>query len=288
MAFPKIAEQAIEDLVNPVIFTRGKNYWRQGRVLECEFHQGVVRGKVQGSRTKPYHVKIFCTPERLHPECNCPFDWGGFCKHTVALWLAYQDNADDFVATKWNLILEISSDLFGISSKGVKIKIKLVNGREKKDIDGQALAHLESEVLNQINDLHPCQRRCLQLIHSCNRDNFASKLYLEPSQFSTLLGIVDERYVRIYDVTKKAFFSIKHQSKAGLRLELSLTRKDKLRAKLFLLNPDNPTEILTGTILEGQPFWILDDLRSRFLPFPKNIGGEFLWHTFSYNSEVVF
>ena len=37
---------------------RGRSYARRGQVLSIEIDKGEVRAKVQGSRSKPYNIKI--------------------------------------------------------------------------------------------------------------------------------------------------------------------------------------------------------------------------------------
>jgi uncharacterized Zn finger protein len=42
--------------------TRGKNYARKGQVISIDVNPGIVRAKVQGTRSKPYDVKIELKP----------------------------------------------------------------------------------------------------------------------------------------------------------------------------------------------------------------------------------
>ena len=42
--------------------TRGKNYARKGQVISIDINPGIVRAKVQGTRSKPYDVKIKLKP----------------------------------------------------------------------------------------------------------------------------------------------------------------------------------------------------------------------------------
>ena len=49
---------ALERLVNPARLARGRTYARVGQVVSLDVHRGGVDAVVQGSRPKPYHVKI--------------------------------------------------------------------------------------------------------------------------------------------------------------------------------------------------------------------------------------
>ncbi len=54
--------RALESLGMGTRLTRGRSYARQGQVLSIDIEPGLVKAKVQGSRTTPYDIKI-----RLHP-----------------------------------------------------------------------------------------------------------------------------------------------------------------------------------------------------------------------------
>lgn len=103
---------------------RGRELWREERVLRLSVEPGRIVAGVQGSRSRPYDVLIdvpileddpflrtlylltharnalhhaFTQAPHLVPRytdvefvCSCP-DWGDPCKHTVAVWLAFGD-----------------------------------------------------------------------------------------------------------------------------------------------------------------------------------------------------
>ncbi|HEY9871209.1 MAG TPA: DEAD/DEAH box helicase, partial [Candidatus Obscuribacterales bacterium] len=69
---------------------RGRAYFRSGAVLECVAgDDGLsVRGKVSGSRSRPYRVVVNFGPGgAIDCECTCPVGWN--CKHGAALTLTY-------------------------------------------------------------------------------------------------------------------------------------------------------------------------------------------------------
>jgi uncharacterized Zn finger protein len=53
---------ALERLVDPGRLSRGRSYARSGQVLNIDITSGKVRAQVQGSRPKPYKVKIDIKP----------------------------------------------------------------------------------------------------------------------------------------------------------------------------------------------------------------------------------
>lgn len=84
-------------LCDPPRFRRGRDYARQGAVIDIEVTPGRATAHVQGSRAKPYSVVIRATqqdatdrlatlvPSRddVNFDCDCP-DWDSPCKHGVA------------------------------------------------------------------------------------------------------------------------------------------------------------------------------------------------------------
>ncbi|HEX9458933.1 MAG TPA: SWIM zinc finger family protein, partial [Thermoanaerobaculia bacterium] len=71
-------------------FERGEEYAAIGAVTQIVEDRGTVAAKVQGTRT--YLVSITADVGRLAFACNCPRgDDGDFCKHCVAVCLAWLD-----------------------------------------------------------------------------------------------------------------------------------------------------------------------------------------------------
>ena len=71
------------------ILARGKKYFADGFVADIwskapNHYQAVVEGSI------PYNVEIHLNNdgEVLSHHCDCPYDWGEYCKHKVAVLLA--------------------------------------------------------------------------------------------------------------------------------------------------------------------------------------------------------
>jgi uncharacterized Zn finger protein len=80
-----------EDVIDPVILERGRNYYLACRVADLEeLEEGSWVALVEGSET--YEVTI----ERdeggdLDCFCDCPYDWGPTCKHIAAVLFTIRD-----------------------------------------------------------------------------------------------------------------------------------------------------------------------------------------------------
>jgi len=82
-------------------FTRGRAYFREGRIHDTVLRETTIEAMCDGSDDLPYRVQTTIPlredrDETLHTAfCTCPR--GGFCKHIVALCLAWIDDPGRFV-----------------------------------------------------------------------------------------------------------------------------------------------------------------------------------------------
>ena len=80
-------EAMLRDAVGDATFSRGKAYWREGRVRFSQPNGQEIRATVKGSET--YRVKLRKVGDRLVGSCTCPaFADMPVCKHMVAVALA--------------------------------------------------------------------------------------------------------------------------------------------------------------------------------------------------------
>lgn len=91
----KIGIQRFLDEVDPTILTRGEDYYRSGQVENVEWDGGHVTAEVSGSEEAPYLVELDFSEDGEVEDwsCDCPFDWGPVCKHTVAVLFALRAGA---------------------------------------------------------------------------------------------------------------------------------------------------------------------------------------------------
>ena len=85
-----ITRKALREEAGTTYFGRGLDYFQSGCVKKLEVHGNRIEGSVRGSRL--YHCSIECDidTDSLFGECSCPLgDDGEFCKHLVALGLAF-------------------------------------------------------------------------------------------------------------------------------------------------------------------------------------------------------
>jgi uncharacterized Zn finger protein len=95
MTMPSLSEAAIRRHATPESFSRGESYYRGGAVGSLVQRGNVVQAAVEGSQYEPYRVRITFDEGGVTGEfCSCPYDWGGWCKHIVAVLLACRREPD--------------------------------------------------------------------------------------------------------------------------------------------------------------------------------------------------
>ncbi len=85
---PMLTEQEIRLRTEAKPWVRGLSYYNGNQVADVIWRDGVLWAKVEGSDYEPYTVQVtFAGEEIVATSCTCPYDWGGDCKHIVAVLL---------------------------------------------------------------------------------------------------------------------------------------------------------------------------------------------------------
>ena len=94
---PHLTEEHIHELCTLQSYERGESYYRKGAVLEVIRRGNRLTALVEGSQYEPYRVSIALDEAGVHDAwCSCPYDWGGYCKHIVAVLLTYIRQPESF------------------------------------------------------------------------------------------------------------------------------------------------------------------------------------------------
>jgi uncharacterized Zn finger protein len=96
MLIPGVSEARIRAGASPDSFGRGRDYYDRGAVVELALRGHTFQGDVEGSQYTPYRVIVsFDVGGITTASCTCPYDWGGWCKHIVAVLLTSLYEADE-------------------------------------------------------------------------------------------------------------------------------------------------------------------------------------------------
>ncbi|AGH80141.1 SNF2-like protein [Psychromonas sp. CNPT3] len=98
---PKITAHDISTSFGRNIIERGTRYFKESRVLSCEFDEenSKLSGSVKGREETPYQTSATIKVSNkggfiIQSHCACPVGWN--CKHAVALLLAYQADTPNY------------------------------------------------------------------------------------------------------------------------------------------------------------------------------------------------
>lgn len=83
------------------ILTRGREYLRQGQILDLSFDEDDIVWDAQVEGTELYDVRIEQTVSGgLSCSCTCPYDMGEHCKHVAAVLYAIEETFPGQLGTK--------------------------------------------------------------------------------------------------------------------------------------------------------------------------------------------
>ncbi len=98
MAEPiKLTVEQVRNRAAEQSYARGESYYRSGAIFDTVRRGNTLEGYCEGSQPTPYRVQVTLGEEGVVGAwCTCPYDWGGDCKHIVALLLTYVHKPEVF------------------------------------------------------------------------------------------------------------------------------------------------------------------------------------------------
>jgi uncharacterized Zn finger protein/tetratricopeptide (TPR) repeat protein len=99
--YKPLTEADIEEQTDTASFKKGRSYYNNGMVYDTVLREGVLKARCEGSEDEAYFVEAVLAPvgnesskKILSKACSCPR--GGFCKHVVAMLLAWVHEPESF------------------------------------------------------------------------------------------------------------------------------------------------------------------------------------------------
>ena len=101
----QLTEEIIRGRASDQSFEKGGAYYRSGAIYDPSWQStagGVVLTALcEGSSAPAYRLRVELDAGGVRSvSCTCPYDWGGDCKHIVAVLLMYLHKRDDFSEQK--------------------------------------------------------------------------------------------------------------------------------------------------------------------------------------------
>ena len=84
-----------EEQIERKIIDRGFSYYENDYVEDFEqVDKGEFIAIVEGSESYSITINLDKNLEIIDHSCNCPYDWGEYCKHEVAVLFYIKDNEE--------------------------------------------------------------------------------------------------------------------------------------------------------------------------------------------------
>ncbi|HYH87050.1 MAG TPA: SWIM zinc finger family protein [Pyrinomonadaceae bacterium] len=97
MAAPKLTEAVIRAGATDKSFQRGRELYRSGAISNAWIQGQSLSGECEGNESPFYKVRVELDGGGIRTAtCTCPYDFGGYCKHIIALLLAYAQRPKQF------------------------------------------------------------------------------------------------------------------------------------------------------------------------------------------------
>ncbi len=182
MTIPHLTESLIRQNSAAQSYERGLDYYESGAVLSVAQRGQQIEAEVEGSHYLPYQVRITFDESGIREAfCTCPYDWGGWCKHIVAVLLTcarqpeqvearqpvdalLADLDGDQVRTLLLRLVEHHPELTDIleaevqSLKARAIASKSQKSRQRKtSIDASAFRRQVRAILHSLDHMHPSE-----------------------------------------------------------------------------------------------------------------------------------
>jgi uncharacterized Zn finger protein len=97
MTTPKLTEAVIRAGATDKSFQRGRELFRSGAISNAWIQGQNLSGECEGNESPFYKVRVELDGGGIRAAtCTCPYDFGGYCKHIIALLLAYAQQPKQF------------------------------------------------------------------------------------------------------------------------------------------------------------------------------------------------
>ena len=126
-----------ERSIDSIILMRGLNYYTSGNILSLDYYDNKWNAEVAGSDDYYVTVALSETGDITFTECNCPYDWGEYCKHQVAVFYEIKNrlqSGEPTVQTKKKSLDDILDKLSKEVLKSIIIEYAQGNHLLKKEL----------------------------------------------------------------------------------------------------------------------------------------------------------
>jgi uncharacterized Zn finger protein len=201
MNLPKLSESIIRAAATPQSFERGQDYYQRGAISNAAVLDSVLMGDCEGTQEPYYRVQVELDEAGIRAgHCTCPYDYGGLCKHAVALLLAYVHQPKQFAVRQEPAALLAQLDRDAL----IVLLARLL--RERPDLYGAVEAAIATPVpagkrtkaRHQTVDAEVYRRQVIGILHSLDGMR-ASEAYWHVEGLTHQLNEVQETAIKFLD-----------------------------------------------------------------------------------------
>ena len=109
----RVTESMIRMDAPPESFAHGNEYFHNGAISNTAIQGNTLSGDCEGTSAPYYRVRVELDDAGIRStDCSCPYEYGGYSKHIVALLLHYINQPKDFVtrASPKEFLADLSRD----------------------------------------------------------------------------------------------------------------------------------------------------------------------------------
>ena len=94
----RLTEEVVRSLSTTKSYARGVELYKERAIFDTVRQGDQLLGKCEGSSAPFYELSAVIDEGGVRSaECTCPYEYGGLCKHLVALLLTFIHDAEDFI-----------------------------------------------------------------------------------------------------------------------------------------------------------------------------------------------
>ena len=90
--------QTFETHTDSKILSRGRAYYKSECITSLEYDGEEWTAEVEGSDDYTVSVSLSDEGKIINTYCDCPYEWGDYCKHQVAVFYALKDKSQQILA----------------------------------------------------------------------------------------------------------------------------------------------------------------------------------------------
>jgi len=201
MNLPKLTESIIRAAATPQSFERGQDYYRSGAVSNTSIQDNLLIGDCEGTQAPYYRVQVELDEAGIRSaNCTCPYEYGGLCKHVVALLLTYVHHPKQFAVRQdpADLLADLDrDDMMALMTRLLRERPELYDWVEAA-IAAPAKSSKSKKTRRKKVDTEVYRRQVIGILHSLDGMR-ASEAYWHVEGLTHQLRAVHETAMKFLD-----------------------------------------------------------------------------------------